>query len=620
MNSFKQITLLLAFAFILLNGCEYEPTEVYDRKVNTDVTRPDVQPVDLNLPGDTVFLYSDRSLYFRFKSNNQAITNVKFQIDSLPEFNSSSDDGYFHFQYSSLEEGKHTLKMEVITHSGTGSIADSMRVEGFSFKREWVLIVVRGVTYVLSMTNENGLLKLSWPAYKGADLKEYIVYKQIDWYLSKHAEVKRVTSNAFVDSSYVGEEANYYVEAVNDLGRRIYWGKISLKESLPRPRILSDMQNNYSFGWNKNPYYGAIDTTVLEIYGYGVYVPLKTTTNASDTSIAVNNFSFGDKVQIRLRTVPKKYNLCYSFADRYFSKVTEGTMGFNFAGFSDHSYIPLKINADEFIFRVGYNGYGAENDTFYRFSFNTKKITEKYARLGAACQSMKKGLPVMSPGGKYLAFETDCDKRVVMINSNNLNDEKSAYFGYHQSMAGFYSIPVTETGWVYINKTYDAGFVVWDMIGNKKVVEYTDGYVMSVSLTGEYMLYSYRGLHLLHFKDGAFNILRTFGEEDWGNDFAFSPTDPQVVYYWGGSAFTARNCADFSIINQFSITGQILKDIDFANKQILTYGDGYLYVRDMETGSLISKIPVDPEYEYYSWYLMHNTTISSYGAMYFFNE
>jgi|WetSurMetagenome_2_1015567.scaffolds.fasta_scaffold00609_20 hypothetical protein len=116
--------LLLGFISSFISSCEYKTNEVYERKVNTDVTPPEITTIILNPLYDTIFLYSTEKVNFSFSSNNQAIKAVRLVINSNQYGIVNSGSGTFNVDPESLGNGIYKMTIEVYTATGTGSIAD----------------------------------------------------------------------------------------------------------------------------------------------------------------------------------------------------------------------------------------------------------------------------------------------------------------------------------------------------------------------------------------------------------------------------------------------------------------------------------------------------------------
>ena len=122
-----------------------------------------------------------------------------------------SGNGFFDMQYNALYDGYHRLKIEILTKAGTGSIADSLGMEGILFAtREWTIKVLNTPYYNLTSTVDGGFLKLQWPK----------PYETVSYYIVYRANIELGRTNAceFIDKGYVGEGGEFYVRYYNECG------------------------------------------------------------------------------------------------------------------------------------------------------------------------------------------------------------------------------------------------------------------------------------------------------------------------------------------------------------------------------------------------------------------
>ena len=69
--------------------------------------------------------------------------------------------GQFYVDYGNIKEGDHTLLLEIVTATGSGSIAEHLGAEGFLFSKSWVLFVDKSYYSRTTAFPFNGRLKLS---------------------------------------------------------------------------------------------------------------------------------------------------------------------------------------------------------------------------------------------------------------------------------------------------------------------------------------------------------------------------------------------------------------------------------------------------------------------------
>ncbi len=239
-NSVVKIKVYFYFMFfaVLVFSCEYDTDKIYNRHVEKNLTAPDIEITELHINGDTVFVYGSTNFNFSFKSSNQKIIGVGFSVDGGDSLFVQSDGGQFSYRTGFLPSGMHMLKMDLITHSGSSSIADLLGYEGYLFTKTWILIVINDYYSYVDEEVINGYLRLSFPRYKNADFKEYEISRFIS---NGYVVVGRVTIPEFTDSTYVGEGGSYKIHVNTFSGDILYWGEANINSVLPAPPFMAHL-------------------------------------------------------------------------------------------------------------------------------------------------------------------------------------------------------------------------------------------------------------------------------------------------------------------------------------------------------------------------------------------
>ena len=396
MRNILYIFISIGFA-IVLNSCEYKPIGEFDRKADENVAPPDIQVLDLNLDNnDTIFLYSGLEVAFRFASSSQGIKNVKFSVDGKETYNASIANGQFYIDYGVINEGNHTLLLEIVTATGTGSIAEHVGAEGFLFSKSWILVVDKSFYSKTTASSFNGLLKLAWPEYRNSDFKEYSITRDIG---SMHeVEIKRSNIPEFIDNSYVGEGASYYVNVFTSDGKTIPWGHLYIKPELPFLALYASETHQYGIKWGKFKYYNAVGSFDLsQSFDNGItYTGVKSTNLYSDSAMIIPDACFGDNLNFRLILVPGKNNIM-NIPDNHLMFETKLSTypGIKFINRDTRIEEIFQVSSSEFV-------YSDRCSSLYRCSVSTKSSVDYMTYQPLACSGcLFIGLAV-SPAGKYL--------------------------------------------------------------------------------------------------------------------------------------------------------------------------------------------------------------------------
>lgn len=598
---------------IFINSCEYNPVGEYVRNANENVVAPEIQVLDLNLDldNDTIYLYTGLEVAFRFNSTKQGIKNIKFTVDGKEMYNDKIPSGDFYINYGEINEGIHTLALEIVTSTGSGSIAEHIGAEGFLFSKSWILVVDKSFTTGTRTTSINGFLKLIWTKYRNSDFKEYIITRDIG---SLHeVELKRTHIAEFTDSSYIGEGASYYVKLVTSSGNTIPWGNTIVKPELPVLSIYASNINQYVIKWGYFKYYNAVATFNLyqSLDNAITYSFVKTSTNYSDSIMNITNSFFGDKIDFRLTINPKINNIMYNSENHAMFESNLSThLGFKFVDGDTRLEEIYQVSDDEFV----------SNDrctNLILYSISQKKSVDFMSYQPLSCSGcMFKNIAVSS-SGKYLTSSHLCDGNTMLIPSDNLNNYTLSHLSCGPPQC------VSDIGTCIANIA-SSGFYIYDISSNTVLLHYTkpgfNPIAKKISSGGDFIFFTDDSLRLVKYSQLSFSKIWSDAISNIPKYFAFDSSNPEQIAIWDGTVFKVKQCSSFSTIYEFPLTEAKILNIDYFNKEILTYtpgSPGHLFVRDYTSGDLIKMIAInlDPVMWYTSIYLINHSLVCMNGYM-----
>jgi len=308
LNKIISSILLITLSFFL--SCTYDTDEIYIRKVIKNPDAPEIGILDPILLTDTIFVYGSYKIFdLNFRSSNQEIIGVNFTIDDSVSMFVRSDNGKVHYDPGFLTQGSHTLKLDLITHSGSSSIADLLEIEGYVFSSTWILMVVHEYYTYLEEGIVNGYLRITFPQYRNTDLKEYEISRFAG---EGYTVIGGVSSPEFTDSTYSGESASYKVVVHTVSGDVLSWGEGYFNRNLPVSGLYISQENEYYIAWNKSKYYNAVDKYYTEISTpYSQEVSSKYFDAPDDTILFMPDLQHGETILFKLRVIPKEGNIVF---------------------------------------------------------------------------------------------------------------------------------------------------------------------------------------------------------------------------------------------------------------------------------------------------------------------
>lgn len=607
---------LIAFVSFLVQSCEYESHKVYNLPVNTNISPPNIQTIELNFETDTLVMYGATSVNFKFKSDNQQIEMVKLLVDNTEIGTVYGDNGSFNIYADDLSSGGHDLELLIFTGSGSGSIADALGAESYIASKSWKLVVYYNYVQDIVSYVKDGLLHIRWNRYLASNFEEYVIKKSGGMLGS--AEIARIKSNEFIDSSYVGEMANYSIIVLTSEYGIFTEGSLSCSQDIPALSFSCDTLNRYLLRWTRTKYYNAVDSVLVfqgSMYDYSASTRIESSNDLNDTVAHVTTAYFGDVKNFTIRLVPKKKNLSYDPLNFYFFESrTMGILGYPFKNPNYFAYC-YPVGNDEFVFY--------DCDHISRYSIAAKKILEELEYAPSGCSTCSFVNAQGSNTGKYISAYVDCNRDILLargtsLNSHTVHHLQSITGGSHPAIA----VSDSAIGIIY---DYNGGFNLYDFKKNQLLgllnIKYFGNLSepLKISADGKFMLIDIDTLRLVKFDQGMFTDIWKVTGSNKSKFFEFDPHFPDRLVLWDGNEVSVRNCSDMSRIRSFALNDDLLLDIDYVNDELLTYQPGHLYIRSFVNGTLIRDVPVsfNPSDWTQACYLIHHTIVHGRGLLYF---
>lgn len=157
---------IISFLFLFAVSCIYQPTgDIY-----FDVAKPDAGDygLDLNKQGDTINIYGTTSL-------SLTVTGVPVPViiydarayldDQQIQVEIKSSTAVIRISPDSIVDKYYLLKVEIISNTGTGSLADAVGSEGIRITRYWILHIDTNPSSPITPNYiglDSGVLTLKW--------------------------------------------------------------------------------------------------------------------------------------------------------------------------------------------------------------------------------------------------------------------------------------------------------------------------------------------------------------------------------------------------------------------------------------------------------------------------
>jgi hypothetical protein len=580
-------------------SCEYEPKGFSERSLQPPGETPELITLELDLPSDrdTAFL-SYRHIWYGFESPGHRISWIKWYLDAGQGVTIRSAVGFFELPNFSQPSGWHNLRLEVCIASGTGSLADSLEMEGTVVTiGEWAVRILDTPYNKVTASVKDGFLRLRWPP-AGDEKPEYTVS-----YMNQ--EIGKTTATEFTVREYVGQGGSFSVSYVDSReGNTVSYGYVELPEE-NKAGWQYNRNNDYYITFDKPVYFAAIDTLVLVTTEYGSSgVVLDRTTNPEQGHFILGDSLFGKKTAFWIVAVPKyrdpDYRVNYSSLSPYASPRIEVGVGFPSPAFNKF----FRTGIDEFVYH-GWLPDGVPNsDYIIRYSLLHDSIVD-YAEKSPSYPHLSGEYfmnPSVSADGSWFTARIPFSQSAVVGSADNLSGYRVVDLTAVTSYSLVPAMPVSNTGLgIVISMT---GWSLYDFRNdivlagmNKTSAIESQG----ISPDGEYMyLRTFSELSLFSWRNGLLNPEHLLSRHDspFYDIFTFFPEDPGMAAGWDSATgiFYKLRCTDLSIQNSFLIPEEMILDVDFHDRMILSFSPHLLAVRSLDDGNLLYRIPVSFRY------------------------
>jgi len=276
---------------LCLLSCDYESDKEYFKEVapptDAGVT------VDLKDAGDTVMIGSSTQFTYTTERGSRRLVRTMVYMDEKLVSDAISENSLFYLTSSSYAEGFHTLRIEITTNSGNGSLADALGYEQAKISRAWVAVVDKTPPQKLGISaiaREDGILVIHWPRYKPFNFRSYLLtkeYKNGSFTYTWSREITDKDQTSFSDSTFQGGMARYTLRIKAD--NNAYGDNTTTDYTDPytlAPTFEWVDQQHVKLTWRMTPFYKSFSGYSVEKYTYPSS-PAARTNNLTDTTMIV---------------------------------------------------------------------------------------------------------------------------------------------------------------------------------------------------------------------------------------------------------------------------------------------------------------------------------------------
>jgi len=247
----------LIFLGLTVSFCTYTPDEDFFKEI--EPVDPEVFSISLATYNhmDTIYLEGPASFNYDLGTGNGSIQEARILVDDseVQRIHSHADS----FNYSPRSTGIYHLRIEFVSSSGSGSLADRSGAEMVQVWREWIInayIETAPAKPEVTTSIVNGYSVITWTPYTRTKFVRYRI--RLENGLTRDFTDPNQTS--WVDSTYTGNFRRYYsVSTENAVGTAT--SQVSLAgSSIAVQASFQLTDSTVDVHFPKPVYYGAFDS------------------------------------------------------------------------------------------------------------------------------------------------------------------------------------------------------------------------------------------------------------------------------------------------------------------------------------------------------------------------
>ena len=550
----------LLFCLLLISSCTFEPEGLNFIEVEKPAASSPIE-VALSLNEDSIYLYANTKMSFNLSTFGKKFNGAQIQFYNQKFITNESN---YTFTISpQITNYWADLTIDFYVSTGTGSIADKLKLENYVMTKTWKIKYVN--------LNKEGL-NAGYQIHPDGYLELYMVLpkqsKGGKYGLSRYGNsitFSRISGDTvfYNDKSYCSDKNTYQFSFTFD--SNTYFHR-DVEVDFPKPELIVEAIGLDSFRvtWTKSPfklYYTINDT---EYKGFG---------NDYKGSIGI-----GERKSIRLGVFPPNYE------SQQFSTYNVSTY-----------YIPGT-------FATYFMCYALEKDKFFiSKDMNLKYLDSSNLPLPPTdpnnYYNISKVNIICSPNGKYIAGYQYSN---LYVYNENLNFSRKLSVDDIQNYRMYFSL-TNDGAFTYQNGStivmknlsdtdWNTFSFISDLDPNPNTVYYS---VVANSIDGKYICV--RGMNGFKIYDVSNHLTAKVVLDHPINDIGAviaHPSNPELIYIKQKGIMQLRTCPGFELVKTIDmpVSDYYFHSIDPYTNVMLLMTEQYYYFVDPETSRILLKL------------------------------
>lgn len=300
---------LLIAASTFFTSCIFKSEDEYFNKVakpDPNAVSGSIHVVDLAdyNSGDTINVFGTTYVNLSLSGPHGNIESGTASLGKEDSWNNIDDvsNGSFIlslYDLKSTGNGIFMLRLDLVTSSGSGSLADKLGAEKVNITLKWIVKIDLSppAKPVPTLGIVDGFLTLQWPAYTRPNFQSYVVNRKLPNGLTQTFEIKDSKINRWKDENYAGgygATLEYSLSIVTEPGTTTSDGIPYADPMIITSSTFNLADSTVTIKWKPTKFYGAFKGYKFDRDG-GIDVTTLTNVNDSTFTYKMSFIYFGAK-------------------------------------------------------------------------------------------------------------------------------------------------------------------------------------------------------------------------------------------------------------------------------------------------------------------------------------
>ncbi|HEX2969954.1 MAG TPA: hypothetical protein VHO46_12715 [Bacteroidales bacterium] len=310
----KRLAYLFFINLIMMFSCEFVPDEVPETILQPPLLAP---PLEFSLDNyeDTIKIGWPADFSYTIDSEGRKILSVKISLGEqiLTNYVKGMNTQRVNFTIDpkQFNDGTYTMHVEIITGTGSGSLAEAIDGEGFMYVLDKPVLIDKTLpeyeSCLLKAVHVQDAINLSWSAFNHPNFISYSIYRST-YAHTEPVQIATLTDPSiafFTDTTYWEGERNTYYLKINTPAGSYIGNQIEVNDTLTGMEVHWNKDGQILVRWDKAKNIESLGGYyIYSFFGGNSVLEKYFISDPEQDSVKLTKSGFAYGLTIRLKFIP----------------------------------------------------------------------------------------------------------------------------------------------------------------------------------------------------------------------------------------------------------------------------------------------------------------------------